>query len=130
MKIDYPIGLLIISAFIYFIASEIAFESIEFVPYQTNYVHYLISLLFKIGALIIIAMLFFVQLIWLYDRVNTTQKLKEDLKASYLWSLGGSMTDLFINRSIALHSIVMIGAAFFGGGSLVATMVGGGGFPF
>ncbi|MFJ8088344.1 histidine kinase dimerization/phospho-acceptor domain-containing protein [Lysinibacillus sp. NPDC095746] len=130
MKIDYPIGLLIISAFIYFIASEIAFESIEFVPYQSNYVHYLISLLFKIGALIIIAMLFFVQLIWLYDRVNTTQKLKEDLKASYLWSLGGSITDLFINRSIALHSIVMIGAAFFGGGSLVATMATGGGFPF
>lgn len=129
MKIDYPIGLLIISAFIYFIASEIAFESIEFVPYQSNYVHYLISLLFKIGALIIIAMLFFVQLIWLYDRVNTTQKLKEDLKASYLWSLGESITDLFINRSIALHSFVMIGAAFFGGGSLVASMLRGGGFP-
>ncbi|MDD1504289.1 HAMP domain-containing sensor histidine kinase [Lysinibacillus sp. CNPSo 3705] len=130
MKIDYPIGFLLISAFIYIIASEIAFESIEFVPYQSNYVHYLISLLFKIGALIIIAMLFFVQLIWLYDRVNTTQKLKEDLKASYLWSLGGSITDLFINRSIALHSVVMIGAAFFGGGSLVATMAAGGGFPF
>jgi len=129
MKIDYQIGLLLISAFIYLGASEIAFESIEFVAYQSNYVHYLIKLLFTMGALIIIAMLFFVQLIWLYDRVNTAQKLKENLKASYLWSLGGSITDLFINRSIALHSIVMIGAAFFGGGSLVASMLGGGGFP-
>ncbi|MEY9974213.1 signal transduction histidine kinase [Lysinibacillus sp. RC46] len=128
MKIDYTIGLLLISAFIYLIASQIAFESIEFVSYQSNYVHYLISLLFKIGVLIIIAMLFFVQLIWLYDRVNTAQKLKENLKASYLWSLGESITDLFINRSIASHSIVMIGAAFFGGGSLVASMLRGSGF--
>ncbi|MGE7676319.1 histidine kinase dimerization/phospho-acceptor domain-containing protein [Lysinibacillus sp. NPDC094403] len=129
LKIDYPIGLLLINAFIYLAASEIAFESIEFVTYQSNYVHYLISLLFKMGALIIIAMLFFVQLIWLYERVNTAQKLEENLKASYLWSLGGSITDLFINRSIGLHAIVMIGAAFFGGGSLVASMIGGGGFP-
>ncbi|GAB0169956.1 HAMP domain-containing sensor histidine kinase [Lysinibacillus sp. CTST325] len=129
MKIDYQIGLLLISAFIYLVASQIAFESIEFVAYQSNYVHYLISLLFKIGVLIIIATTFFVQFIWLYDRVNTAQKLKENLKASYLWSLGGSITDLFINRSIALHSIVMIGAAFFGGGSLVASMFRGGGFP-
>ncbi|KOP69445.1 hypothetical protein AMS59_23145 [Lysinibacillus sp. FJAT-14745] len=129
MKIDYPIGLLLISAFIYLVASEIAFEAIELINYQSNYVQYFTSLLFKIGTLIIIAMLFFVQLIWLYDRVNTAQKLEENLKASYLWSLGGSITDLIINRSIALHSIVMIGAAFFGGGSLVASMIGGGGFP-
>jgi len=38
------------------------------------------------------------------------------------------MTDLFLNRSIALHSIVLVAAAFFGGGSLVASMVAGG-FP-
>ncbi|MFF2179513.1 histidine kinase dimerization/phospho-acceptor domain-containing protein [Lysinibacillus sp. NPDC058147] len=128
MKIDYQIGLLLINAFIYLVASEIAFEAIEFI-YQSNYVQYFTSSLFKIGAMIIIAMLFFVQLIWLYDRVNTIQKLEENLKASYLWSLGESITDLFINRSIALHSIVMIGAAFFGGGSLVASMFRGGGFP-
>lgn len=130
MKIDFQIGLLLISAFIYLIASQIAYELIVNAVYPYNYVHYLMDMLFKIGILIIIAMLFFVQLIWLYDRVNTAQKLEENLKASYLWSLGESITDLFINRSIALHSIVMIGAAFFGGGSLVATMIGGGGFPF
>ncbi len=130
MKIDYPVGLLLISAFIYLVASEMAFEAIEF-TYQSNYnyVQYFTSVLFKIVVLIMIAMLFFVQLIWLYDRVNTAQKLEENLKASYLWSLGESMTDLFINRSIALHSIVVIGAAFFGGGSFVASMIGGGGFP-
>ncbi|WP_433595766.1 histidine kinase dimerization/phospho-acceptor domain-containing protein [Lysinibacillus xylanilyticus] len=128
MKIDYQIGLLLITAFMYMVASDTAYRSIVDVFYN-NYVRYSMDWLFKIGALIVIAMLFFVQLIWLYNRVNTAQKLEENLKASYLWSLGESITDLFINRSIALHSFVMIGAAFFGGGSLVASMLGGGGFP-
>ncbi|MFE3576335.1 sensor histidine kinase [Lysinibacillus sp. NPDC059133] len=130
MKIDYTIVLLLISAFAYLITSDTAFYSILNDFYDYNHVRHLMDILFKIGALIIIAMLFFVQLIWLYDRVNTAQKLEENLKGSVLWSLGESITDLFINRSIALHSIVMIGAAFFGGGSLVATLIGGGGFPF
>jgi len=128
MKIDYQIGLLLITAFMYMVASDTAYRSIVDVLYS-NYVRYSMDWLFKIGALIVIAMLFFVQLIWLYNRVNTAQKLEENLKASYLWSLSESITDLFINRSIALHSFVMIGAAFFGGGSLVASMLRGGGFP-
>ncbi|MGE7929786.1 histidine kinase dimerization/phospho-acceptor domain-containing protein [Lysinibacillus xylanilyticus] len=128
MKIDYQIGVLLITAFMYMGASDTAYRSIVNVFYN-NYVRYSMDWLFKIGALIVIATLFFVQLIWLYNRVNTAQKIEENLKASYLWSLGESITDLFLNRSIALHSIVMIGAAFFGGGSLVASMLGGGGFP-
>lgn len=129
LKIDYQIGLLFITGSMYWFASHIVMESIG--PYsQYNYVRFIIDLLFKTGVLMIIAIAFFIQLIWLYDRVNTARKLEENLKASYLWSLGESITDLFINRSIALHSIVMIGAAFFGGGSLVATMLRGGGFPF
>ncbi|MFF2797433.1 sensor histidine kinase [Lysinibacillus xylanilyticus] len=128
MKIDYQIGLLLITAFMYMVASDTAYRSIVDVFYN-NYIRYSMDWLFKIGALAVIAMLFFVQLIWLYNRVNTAQKLEENLKASYLWSLGESITDLFINRSIALHSFVMIGAAFFGGGSLVASMLSGGGFP-
>lgn len=130
MRIDYPIGLLLLSAFVYLVASQIAYESIVGNLDSYNYVRYVMIILFKICVLFMVALLFFVQLIWLYDRVNTVQKLEENLKASYLWSLGESITDLFINRSIALHSIVMIGAAFFGGGSLVATLIGGGGFPF
>ncbi|MFJ8514787.1 histidine kinase dimerization/phospho-acceptor domain-containing protein [Lysinibacillus xylanilyticus] len=128
MKIDYQIGLLLLTAFMYMGASDTAYRSIVNVFYN-NYARYSMDWLFKIGALIVIAILFFVQLIWLYNRVNTAQKLEENLKASYLWSLGESITDLFINRSIALHSFVMIGAAFFGGGSLVASMLRGGGFP-
>ncbi|MGE7914188.1 histidine kinase dimerization/phospho-acceptor domain-containing protein [Lysinibacillus xylanilyticus] len=129
LKIDYQIGLLFITGSMYLFASHIVMDSIGSY-YQYNYVRVILDILFEAGVLMIIAIAFFIQLIWLYDRVNTAQKLEENLKASYLWSLGESITDLFINRSIALHSIVMIGAAFFGGGSLVATMLRGGGFPF
>jgi signal transduction histidine kinase len=129
LKIDYQIGLLFITGSMYWFASHIVMDSIGSY-YQYNYVRVILDILFEAGVLMIIAIVFFIQLIWLYNRVNTAQKLEENLKASYLWSLGESITDLFINRSIALHSIVMIGAAFFGGGSLVATMLRGGGFPF
>ena len=128
MKIDFQLIVLFISGCIYWVTSQIAFESIEYY-YQNNYVSYVLSFLFKVGALFIVGILFYVQLIWLYDRVNTAKKLEGNLKSSYLWALGDSMTDLFINRSIALHSFVMIGAAFFGGGSLVASILMGGGFP-
>ncbi|MDM5246143.1 histidine kinase dimerization/phospho-acceptor domain-containing protein [Lysinibacillus sp. G4S2] len=129
LKIDFQIGLLFITGSMYWFTSHVVMESIEFYN-QYNYVRFILDILFEAGVLMILAIVFFIQLIWLYDRVNTAQKLEENLKASYLWSLGESITDLFINRSIALHSIVMIGAAFFGGGSLVATMARGGGFPF
>lgn len=131
VKFDFQVVLVLITGFIYLIASQVVFESIEYTyeyNYQHNYVRYILDLAFKLGVLFVIGSAFFVQLIWLYIRVDTLKKLEENVKSSYLWSLGDSMTDLFINRSIALHSIVMLAAAFFGGGSLVASMLRGGAF--
>ncbi|UNT55243.1 sensor histidine kinase [Lysinibacillus capsici] len=128
-KIDVQIILLLITAFMYFFSAQVVFESIEYNSiYNNNYVRFILDIAFKIVVLMVIGSVFFVQLIWLYTRVDTLKKLEENVKSSYLWSLGDSMTDLFINRSIALHSIVMLAAAFFGGGSLVALMTGVGSF--
>ncbi|EON73804.1 hypothetical protein H131_04044 [Lysinibacillus sphaericus OT4b.31] len=127
LRIDIQVAILFITGCIYWSSSYMAFESIEF-AYESNYVRFFIDFLLKLFVLIIIGIAFFVQLIWLYDRVSTAKKLGDNLKDSYLWGLGDSLTDLFLNRSIALHSIVMVAAAFFGGGSLVASMVAGG-FP-
>ncbi|WP_445479223.1 histidine kinase dimerization/phospho-acceptor domain-containing protein [Lysinibacillus irui] len=131
IKFDFQVFLVLITGFIYLITSQVVFESIEYTyeySYQHNYVRYILDLAFKLGVLFVIGSAFFVQLIWLYTRVDTLKKLEENVKSSYLWSLGDSMTDLFINRSIALHAIVMLAAAFFGGGSLVASMLRGGAF--
>ncbi len=127
LRIDIQVVLLFITGCLYWFCSHIAFEAIEY-TYQYNYVRFLIDFVFKVLVLIVISVAFFVQVIWLYDRVNTVEKLSENVQDSYLWGIGDSMTDLFLNRSIALHSIVLVAAAFFGGGSLVATMVAGG-FP-
>ena len=127
LRIDIQIVLLFITGCIYWFSLYSAFETIEY-TYQYNYVRFLIDFVFQLLVLLIASIAFFVQVIWLYDRVNTVKKLNENMKDSYLWGIGESMTDLFLNRSIALHSIVMIAAAFFGGGSLVASMVAGG-FP-
>ncbi len=128
-KIDVQIILLLITSLMYFISAQVVFESIEYNSvYNYNYVRFILEIAFEIVVLMIIGSAFFVQLIWLYTRVDTLKKLEENVKSSYLWSLGDSMTDLFINRSIALHAIVMLAAAFFGGGSLVASMLRGGAF--
>ncbi|MEK5330198.1 histidine kinase dimerization/phospho-acceptor domain-containing protein [Lysinibacillus sp. FSL W8-0992] len=128
LRIDIQIVFLFITGCVYWFSSHIAFEAIEY-TYQYNYVRFLIDFVFKVLILIIIGVAFFVQVIWLYDRVNTVNKLSQNVQDSYLWGIGESMTDLFLNRSIALHSIVLVAAAFFGGGSLVASMMWGGGFP-
>ncbi|WP_409367741.1 sensor histidine kinase [Lysinibacillus sp. 38-6] len=127
-RIDFQIALLFVTGCIYWYFSYIAFETIEN-TYQYNYVSFLIDFVVQAFVLISIGVAFFVQVIWLYERVNTVEKLNENIKDSYLWGIGESMTDLFLNRSIALHSIVMIAAAFFGGGSFVASVTMGGGFP-
>lgn len=128
LRIDMQILLLFITGCIYWIFSHIAFEAIEY-TYQYNYVRFLIDFVMKIIILSVIGVAFFIQVIWLYERVNTAEKLNENIKDSYLWGIGESMTDLFLNRSIALHSIVLVAAAFFGGGSFVASFaMGGGGF--
>ncbi len=132
VKFDFQVILVLITGFMYLFTSQIVFESIEYTydyNYQYNYVRSILDSAFKIAVLFVIGSAFFVQLIWLYTRVDTLKKLEENMKSSYLWSLGDSITDLFINRSIALHSLVMLAAAFFGGGSLVASMLRGGGFP-
>ncbi|MFJ7668660.1 histidine kinase dimerization/phospho-acceptor domain-containing protein [Lysinibacillus sp. NPDC097195] len=128
LRIDVQIALLFITGCLYWMSSSIAFETIEY-TYQSNYVRFLTDFVFILLVLIIISVVFFVQAIWLYERVNTVEKLSENVKDSYLWGIGESMTDLFLNRSIALHSIVLVAAAFFGGGSFVASVVTGGGFP-
>lgn len=117
VKFDFQVILVLITGFMYLFTSQIVFESIEYTydyNYQYNYVRSILDSAFKIAVLFVIGSAFFVQLIWLYTRVDTLKKLEENMKSSYLWSLGDSMTDLFINRSIALHSLVMLAAAFFG----------------
>ncbi|KOS66429.1 hypothetical protein AEA09_16925 [Lysinibacillus contaminans] len=128
LRIDVQVILMFITGCIYWVIMDASISSIEYI-YHNNYMQFIIQFVFKAVVMFIIGIAFFVQLIWLVNRVNTPEKFQHNLKESYLWHLGDSIADLFLNRSIALQSIVIVAAAFFGGGSLVAVMVTGGGFP-
>ena len=128
LRIDIQVVVLFITGCIYWGSMFLTYEAVTPGSHY-NTIRLLMGLSFNIIVMMIVGMAFFVQLMWLYNRVNTLEKLSSNLKDSYLFRLGEAATDLFLNRSIAVQSIVLVAAAFFGGGSFVAVLVGGGGFP-
>lgn len=127
LRIDVQVALLFITGCMYWIIIQLSMESIEYI-YHNNYMHFVIQFAFKSVVMFIIGIAFFVQLIWLANRMNTQEKIQNNLKQSYLYHIGNSIADLFLNRSIAVQSIIIVAAAIFGGASFVAAMVSGGGF--
>ncbi|GLC88072.1 sensor histidine kinase [Lysinibacillus piscis] len=122
IKFDVRLMVMVITAFSYWLTLWVVYEAIEY-SYYPNFIN-VIGIIFEPAMMFVIAAAFYVQLIWLYGHINTTDKLVKNIESSYLWSLGDSLGDLLLNRSIALHSFIMLSAAFFGGGSLVVAMMG------
>ena len=127
LRIDSQVALLFITGCMYWLIIQLSMESIEYI-YLNNYMQFVMHFAFKAFVMFIIGSAFLVQLIWLANGMNTQEKIKNNLKESYLYHIGDSIGDLFLNRSIAIQSIVIVAAAFFGGGSFVASIVSGG-FP-
>ncbi|UZM99863.1 hypothetical protein OL548_07680 [Lysinibacillus sp. MHQ-1] len=79
VKFDFQVALLLITGFMYLISSQIVFESIEYTydyNFQYNYVRSILDFAFKLGVLIVIGIAFFIQLIWLYTRIDTIKKVR------------------------------------------------------
>ncbi|MFJ7952561.1 histidine kinase dimerization/phospho-acceptor domain-containing protein [Lysinibacillus sp. NPDC096418] len=127
LRFDWQVTSVFLTGIVYWLSFYLLFEPIEY-QYHSNYVEFIAQFLTSMVVMSILGIAFFIQAIWLYRRINTLDELGRNLRESYLWHLGDSIADLFLNRSIALHSIVVVAAAFFGGGSFVASMVNGG-FP-
>ncbi|MFJ7737223.1 histidine kinase dimerization/phospho-acceptor domain-containing protein [Lysinibacillus sp. NPDC097287] len=128
LRIDIQVALLFITGCMYWVIMQLSIDAIQYV-YHNNYMQFVFQFAFKAIVMFIIGIVFLVQLMWLVNRVNTQEKFQNNLKESYLWHIGDSIADLFLNRSIAIQSIVIVAAAFFGGGSFVAALITGGGFP-
>ena len=127
LHFDWQVMGVFVTGIIYWISLYLLFEPIEY-QYHGNYVDFLTQLLLSIVVMSILGVAFFIQAIWLYRRINTIEKFGQNLRESYLWHLGDSIKDLFLNRSIAVQSIIIVATAIFGGGSFVAAVVDGGGF--
>jgi len=92
--------------------------------YQYGLLKFVWDLIWSVSWTIVIGYVLLVQAAWLYERVNTADKLTAALQESYLWELGDSIKDIFLNRSIGVQSVVLIGAAFFGGIGIASVLAG------
>ena len=126
IRFDWHVMSVFVMGIVYLVSFILFYESIEY-QYHNNYVEFIIQLLLSTVVLNVIGIAFIVQVIWLYRRVNTFEKLGRNLRESILWQWGNSIKDLFLNRSMAVQSIIIVASAIFGGGSFVAAVVDGSG---
>lgn len=126
IRFDWHVMSVFVMGIVYLLSFILFYESIEY-QYHNNYVEFIIQLLLSTVVLNVIGIAFIVQVIWLYRRVNTFEKLGRNLRESILWQWGNSIKDLFLNRSMAVQSIIIVASAVFGGGSFVAAVVDGSG---
>ena len=124
LRFDWQVMSVLVMGIVYLVSFILFYESIEY-QYHSNYVEFIIQLLLSTVVLNVIGIAFIVQVIWIYRRVNTYEKLGRNIRESILWQWGDSIKDLFLNRSIAVQSIIIVASAVFGGGSFVAAVVDG-----
>lgn len=127
LRFDWQVMCVFVTGITYWISLYWLFESVEY-RYYGNYVDFITELLLSIVVMILLGIAFLLQSFWLYRRIRTMEDLVRNLRESYLWQLGDSIKDLFLNRSIAVQSIIIVVSAVFGGGSFVAALVEGDGF--
>lgn len=79
LRIDIQVALLFITGCMYWVNMQITIESIQYI-YQNNYMQFVIQFAFKAVVMFIIGIAFFVQLIWLINRVNTPEKIPKQFE--------------------------------------------------
>lgn len=124
-EVDIQVALFIVTAVLLVQLLMMAYEPIEYTNdyYSVRFVgKFMISLalMFAVGCSVLL------QGAWLYERVQTWEKCRVAVQDSYLVQLGESIQDVFLQRSIGVQSVALIGAAFIGGVGLVGSATGSG----
>ncbi|MEG0258588.1 MAG: MFS domain-containing histidine kinase [Lysinibacillus sp.] len=127
-QLDLQVVVALFSAVLFWTLLWTAYNQIEH-SYYVNYIAFVVEVLISVLIMLAVGVFFITQIIWLFGRVNTQEKWRENWHTSYMKKMAESLQDLFLNRSIALQSFVLIGAAFFGGGALVVALMAGYGGP-
>lgn len=115
-KVDIQLGLFLVSILFFIPLLIMAYEPIE---YSYSW-HFIWEFILVAAAMLAFGCAVLLQGIWLYERVQTWDQLLAAVQESHVGQLGDSIRDLFLQRSIGVQSVVLIGAAFFGGVGLVA----------
>nr|WP_106782439.1 HAMP domain-containing sensor histidine kinase [Lysinibacillus timonensis] len=124
--LKWPIDIRLI---IVIVLSSISFTAMETVGNNLRYQLFYMNL--HIDDIFFSLVMFFTTsatvfgLIWIWKSIKNEDSLKNELKNAYLYHIADGMRDLFLNRSLAIHTIFVLGTAFFAGiGFVGATMSG------
>ncbi|MFC7686147.1 histidine kinase dimerization/phospho-acceptor domain-containing protein [Ureibacillus sp. GCM10028918] len=63
--------------------------------------------------------------IWTWNSINSEEKVKQQIKQAMLYRLSDGMQDLFLNRSIGMQAIGVLGIAFLAGIGFIGAGFGG-----
>ncbi|HWK23488.1 MAG TPA: HAMP domain-containing sensor histidine kinase [Ureibacillus sp.] len=63
-------------------------------------------------------------LLWTWDSVNTEEKMKQQVKRSMIYRLSDGVHDLFLNRSVGMQAVGILGIAFLSGVGIVGALSG------
>ena len=63
--------------------------------------------------------------VWIWEAVNSEEKVKNEVQNAMLYRLAGGMQDLFLNRSIGMQSMVILTVVFLAGVGFVGAALHG-----
>ncbi|KGR76073.1 hypothetical protein CD33_07795 [Ureibacillus sinduriensis BLB-1 = JCM 15800] len=127
MPVDVRILLIVIAAFVWVALISSTSNTIGNLFY---FRHNILSAVFEM-----IMNLFFMYLavsasiigaIWIFESVNSEEKVKQQIRHAMLYRLSEGMQDLFLNRSVGLQAIGILGVSFLAGIGFVGAGYGGG----
>jgi len=123
--IDIRVVIVIILVTISFAAMDAFGRQFGYFYYIQNTYAFLFELLFDGIVMLIATSATILGFVWTWKSIKNEEELKSVIKNSYTYRLGTGIKDLLLNRSIAIHTLFVLGTAFFAGIGLVGATVSG-----
>lgn len=124
---NWPIDIRLVTVFVLATLSINAMEgfgySFDYYFFMDNIYSVLFDILFDGIVMFIVTSCTVMGAIWIWESVRSEDNLKLAIKNAYAYRLGIGIRDLLLNRSIALHTIFVLGTAFFAGVGIVGALL-------
>lgn len=118
LPIDARIAIVLFAIFI----ANVLFSETRYLigwNYNYHYYYYLVNYIIKLAIMIVFIFIFtgssILGVLWIWESVNSEEKLKNEFKKSVIYRLSDGMQDVFLNRSIGLQAVAVLTIVFFAG---------------
>lgn len=127
MPIDVRILLIVLAAFVWVSLISSTSNTIgNLFYYRQNILRAIFDIIVNFFVMYMAVSAIIIGSIWTFESVNSEEKVKEQLKHAMLHRLSDGMQDLFLNRSIGLQAVGILGVSFLAGIGIVGAGYGGG----